>query len=189
MTEKKSMIMAPSNSNTIYTIGYGNRSFDDFVVLLKKFKFDYLIDIRSSPYSKYNNAFNSENLRKELKTHRIGYVLMGQQLGGRPDDSIYYVDGKVDYGLLGRADFYQQGISRLNLALEKGYVVTLMCSELKPHECHRSKLIGRTLVSNNIQVVHIDEKGNLKTQQEVIDILTDHQMTLFDFTSRKKYRA
>ena len=183
------MTMAASNSNMIYTIGYGNRSLDGFVVLLKKFKFDYLIDIRSSPYSRYNNSFNSENLRRELKTHKIGYVLMGQQLGGRPDNSIYYVDGKVDYGLLCQADFYQQGISRLNLALEKGYIVTLMCSELKPHECHRSKLIGKTLANNNIQVMHIDEKGDLRTQEEVIDILTDHQMTLFDFTSRKKYRA
>jgi hypothetical protein len=68
----------------------------------------------------------------------------------------------------------------------------VMCSEGKPEECHRSKLIGETLVRENIEVGHIDENGNLLSHEEVIARLHRGQFTLFGpadraFRSRKKY--
>jgi uncharacterized protein (DUF488 family) len=70
-----------------------------------------------------------------------------------------------------------------------------MCSEQKPQECHRSKLIGNTLRKLGIEVAHIDESGELKTQEEVDNILSGGQLSLFDDPalnkkiglSRKKY--
>lgn len=34
---------------TIYTIGYGNRSMEDFIQLLKRYQIEYLIDVQSVP--------------------------------------------------------------------------------------------------------------------------------------------
>ena len=39
-----------------------------------------------------------------------------------------------------------------------------MCSESKPCECHRSKLIGKVLDIDKISMKHIDEKGKSKTK-------------------------
>ncbi len=176
--------------NTVYTIGYGNRTFDDFVSLLKKYEIEYVVDVRSSAYSKYNKAFSQTPLREELKKHGIGYLFMGDQLGGKPEDDTCYTNGKVDYEKVSRTEFYQEGIARLNVALEKQYRVALMCSELKPETCHRSKLIGQTLDENNISVRHIDETGVLRTQQEIINRLTHGQLSFLEpsFRSRKTYR-
>jgi uncharacterized protein (DUF488 family) len=65
-----------------------------------------------------------------------------------------------------------------------------MCSEGRPEQCHRSKLIGEALATAGIHVCHIDETGQLLTQQQVIDRLTRGQLDLFGpttFTSRKRY--
>ena len=118
-------------------------------------------------------------------------MFLGDVLGGRPKDPSCYVDGKVDYARCCEADWYKHGISRLKTAWDKQLRVALMCSEGKPEECHRSKLIGQTLAKMGIETVHIDEKGVAKTQTEVISKLVgNEQPGLFDmtFTSRKRYR-
>jgi uncharacterized protein (DUF488 family) len=177
----------------IYTIGYGNRSITDFIGLLHKYKIDFLIDIRSRPYSRYNPDFSKEPLERRLKQAGIRYVFMGDTLGGRPDDSTCYVDDKVDYTKVREKSFFQNGIERIHTAWEKQLYVALMCSETKPHECHRSKLVGQTLIQQNIDVAHIDESGMIKNQDEVIRNLIGRQPSLFDEQnekvgfSRKKY--
>ncbi|MGZ6365218.1 MAG: DUF488 domain-containing protein, partial [Ktedonobacteraceae bacterium] len=91
----------------IYTIGYGNRSIEDFVKLLKKFDIKFLVDIRSQPYSRFNTDFSKDELEKSLKQHSIRYIFMGNTLGGRPKDNSCYVDGKVDYAKVREKSFYQ----------------------------------------------------------------------------------
>ena len=71
--------------------------------------------------------------------------------------------------------------------------VVILCSEAKPEECHRSKLIGETLIQNGIDIAHIDEKGEIKTQSKVIEILTKGQLSFLGrpsvvTKSRKKYQ-
>jgi len=68
-----------------------------------------------------------------------------------------------------------------------------MCSEGKPENCHRSKLIGQTLVGEGIEVLHIDENDVVISQKQVLLRLTDGQPSLFGddfltFTSVKRYR-
>ena len=176
----------------IYTIGYGNRDLDRFMALLRQYGIEYLIDIRSKPYSRYNQPFSKAPLEGALNKQGFKYVFMGDTLGGIPDDESCYTNGKVDYKKVGQYGPYREGILRLKAAWEKQLVVALMCSERKPQECHRSKLIGETLARMQIPVQHIDEEGNLKSQQEVIALLTKGQMPLplFEkpFTSNKKYQ-
>ncbi len=179
-------------TSPIYTIGYGARSMDEFVAALQAHQIAYLIDVRSAPYSRFKPEFSKRELEIQLRLHGIRYIYLGDQLGGQPDDRECYVDDKVVYDLVKEKPFYREGIARLQSAFDKGLRVALMCSEGKPEMCHRSKLIGASLAELDIPVMHIDEEGVLRTQAEVLDELTDGQLSLFgepEFTSRKRYRA
>jgi uncharacterized protein (DUF488 family) len=174
----------------IYTIGYGARDFVEFLDVLKAHDIAYLLDVRSTPYSRFKPEFSKDALGQALKEAGIHYVYLGRQLGGQPEDPSCYVDGKVDYAAVRQLPAFQEGIDRLERACRQGWRVALMCSEGKPELCHRSKLIGASLVDRDIPVLHIDENGSLLSQAEVIERLTGGQLNLFggpDFTSRKRY--
>src|SRR5258708_34444218 len=90
---------------------------------------------------------------------------MGDTLGGRPSDrSCYKINGKVDYAIVRQKDFFKKGIERIRMAYEKDLRVVLLCSESRPEQCHRSKLIGSGLHQEKILVQHIDENGGPQDQ-------------------------
>lgn len=156
----------------IFTIGYGGRQISEFVELLKKYGIEFLIDVRTKPYSRHNPDFSRNELSNILASSGIRYVFMGDTLGGRPEDpDCYTEDGKVDYEKCSEKDFYLSGITRLKKALAQNLRVVLMCSERKPQDCHRSKLIGETLSNEGTPVIHIDEQGKLKPHAIVINTL------------------
>ena len=94
---------------TIYSIGHGNKTIEDFIAELKSFDIEYLLDIRSKPYSKWNPQFNQETLELELKNNGITYVFVGDTLGGLPEDrSCYDYNGKVVYDVIKEKDFFKQ---------------------------------------------------------------------------------
>jgi uncharacterized protein (DUF488 family) len=178
----------------IYTIGHGNRKQDEFLDLLKAFDIHYVIDVRSQPFSKFNPHFNQSDIKYFLEVHGVKYVFMGDTLGGRPNDnSCYDSEGKVDYEIVKTKDFFKQGVERLKKAYDKDINVAVMCSESKPSECHRTKLIGRILSEENILLQHIDEKGIVKDQLQVINEINKglNDVDLFgetrNKTSRKSY--
>ncbi|MBE5321206.1 DUF488 domain-containing protein [Pedobacter sp. MR2016-19] len=156
-------------TKSLYTIGHGSRKTEDFLSTLKQFSIDFLIDVRSKPYSKFNPQYNQLELKTILENNGIRYVFMGDSIGGRPKDpTCYDEEGKVNYDKVKEKEFFLKGIDRLKLAYEKGVKAIIMCSESKPCECHRSKLIGRVLESQHINLQHIDEKGKVKDQAIVI---------------------
>ena len=175
----------------IYTIGYGSRSIAELIEVLHQHEIAYLIDVRSAPYSRYKPEFSKAPLANELEQRGIRYVFMGDTLGGRPDDETCYVNGKIDYEKVKAMEFYQHGIQRLHSAFSQQQSIALMCSEGKPEDCHRCKLIGATLITQNIPVIHIDENDKHLTQEQIIERLTGGQLSMFGegtFQSRKKYR-
>lgn len=152
----------------IYSIGHGTRKMEDFIAALESFGIRYLADVRSRPYSRFNPQYNRNALKDSLESHGITYVFMGDMLGGRPSDpGCYNTSGKVDYEKVKTKDFFRLGIQRLKTAWEKDISIAVMCSESKPAECHRSRLIGEVLAVNAIPLQHIDEKNRLRTQAEV----------------------
>jgi uncharacterized protein (DUF488 family) len=180
-----------TNVVPIYTIGYGARTVDELAAVLRAYAIEFVIDIRTAPYSRYKPEFSKDALEAALKTHGLRYVYMGDSLGGRPDDPACYVDGKVDYARVQDKPFYQAGIARLQTAFSQQRHIVLMCSEGKPEECHRTKLIGATLTRLGIAVAHIDENDQECTQAEVLERLEGAQLTLFDeplLSSRKRYK-
>lgn len=173
------------------TVGYGSKDIDQFVGLLKRFGFDYLIDVRSKPYSKYKPDFSRVPLERRLRVEGVRYVFMGNLLGGLPQDRSCYTDGKVDYEKYRLKQFYQSGIGRLRSAWEQRLRVAVMCACGKPELCHRSKLIGISLQREGIPVTHLDDCGRSLDQEAVITKLNGSP-DLFGFvkeaaTSRKRY--
>jgi uncharacterized protein (DUF488 family) len=184
--------MSRTPETPIYTIGYGARSIEAFLNLLKSFEFSYLIDVRTTPYSSYKPEFSRQSLKNKLETNGVRYLFMGETLGGQPADNACYRGGKVDYELVAWRPNFLDGINNLHDVVCQGRKVVLMCSEGKPEHCHRSKLIGKALASQGINVLHIDEKDELIDQKQVIIRLTNGQLSLFgdDFlnlTSRKRH--
>ena len=59
----------------LYTIGHSKHEFEYFVNLLKRFEINYLLDVRNTPYSKYAETFNKEQLKNLLFIKGIKYFL------------------------------------------------------------------------------------------------------------------
>jgi uncharacterized protein (DUF488 family) len=180
----------PGSRHSLFTIGYGARTLEEFLAALKASHIEYLIDVRTAPYSKFKPEFSKDLLQHHVERAGIHYVFMGDALGGQPKDPACHTDGKVDYDKVRAQPFFQSGIERLRKAFELERRVALMCSEGRPEQCHRSKLIGEALAAAGVPVCHIDEDGGLLTQAQVINRLTKGQMDLFgqaSFTSRKRY--
>ncbi len=187
------------DKSTLYSIGHGNKSIETLIEELKHFNINYLIDIRSKPYSKYNPHFNQNELKFSLLRNGISYTFMGDVLGGLPDDTSCYTNGYVDYNKLKEKDFFKRGLQRLITANQKKIKVAIMCSESKPEECHRTKLIGEELIKIGINLNHITRTKNkqkeliIKNQKDVMLIVAPNgTVNLFgeelSFVSRKKYK-
>lgn len=177
----------------IYTIGYGARDMEAFIAALAAHGIQFVIDVRSKPYSRFKPEFSQQPLSAHLQAHGIRYVFMGDTLGGRPTDpSCYDAEGRVDYAAVAQQPFYREGIDRLRKAASQGFAVTIMCSEGKPESCHRSHLIARTLIDENIEVIHIDETDRAISQEAVLQRGQGGQMSMpfldsHRQTSRKRY--
>ncbi len=178
--------------STLYSIGHGNKTFDEFVKELQSFDIQFLIDVRSRPYSKWNPLFNQDMLKYLLKESGFTYVYMGDTIGGMPSDVSCYTDGHIDYAKVKEKEFFKKGFMRLLTAAEKELRVAIMCSESEPEKCHRSKLIGQELLKFGISLNHIVGVEKIQSQETVMAILTKGlgTMTLFGeetFVSRKVY--
>jgi uncharacterized protein (DUF488 family) len=103
-----------------------------------------------------------------LEKEGIRYVYLGDELGGRPSDpACYDITGRIDYGFVRRQAFFRKGLERLKVAHSKDLKVALLCSESKPQQCHRSRLIGRALIEEGLLLHHIDERGIVRDQADL----------------------
>ena len=177
-------------SISIFTIGYGGRSREDLLATLKRERIRFLIDVRSNPVSQFNPDFSADPLREKLQSIGIRYVSMGDTLGGRPKDETCYENGHVIYERVREKSFFKAGIERLLKAYTHGIRVCLFCSEIRPEDCHRSKMISVSLVDRGVSVIHIGPEGEHLTQAQVMARLETAQKEMFanGLTSRKSHR-
>lgn len=151
--------------NELFTIGYAPHTLDSFLSILKKYKITVLVDVRSSPYSKFKPEFNQESFKKFLKAHDIAYVFLGNYCGARVEDQSCYVNGKVDYSLVAENPKFKEGLVRIKKGLEK-FCIALMCAEKDPITCHRTILICRNLVLPGMKIKHILGSGDLEEHND-----------------------
>lgn len=157
----------------LYTIGHSNHSLNKLIDLLNEYQIVNLVDVRTAPYSRYNQQFNKEALEYELPRHQIRYIYSGQYLGGRPDDPKLYKHKKmphgevdflheVDYLLVMKRPWFQESVKEL-LDIAGLDPTAIMCSEEDPAECHRHHLIAKYLFEHypDVEVKHIRGDGRV----------------------------
>jgi len=145
-------------SRTLFTIGHSNRSFEEFLQLLRAHGVEQVIDVRSIPKSRHNPQFERTFLARGLRKRRIGYRWL-KKLGGRrhaKNDSVN--TGWRNAAFRGFADYmatsqFADGLEALEVAAQ-GKCVAIMCAEAVPWRCHRS-LIADALTKRKWNVCHI----------------------------------
>lgn len=152
---------------TLFSIGHSNQTIEAFLALLQQHQIQVLVDVRSSPYSKYVPQFNGTPLAVAVRQAGIKYMFMGKELGGRPDgDEFYDADSHVLYNRVAEASFFLDAINRLKRG-GRAYRVAIMCSEEDPTTCHRHLLIGRVLTGQGVNLLHIRGDGHIQTEAEL----------------------
>lgn len=150
----------------LYTIGHSNQSQEDFLSMLCKHDIDCVVDVRSVPASKYSPQFNQEELKWFLKRNGVQYLHFGEEFGARRLDCLNE-EGQVDFEKAVTTPCFLSGVDRLRNGLEKGFHISLMCSEANPLECHRFSLVSRYFFDQGIDVRHILKGAELATHAVV----------------------
>jgi uncharacterized protein (DUF488 family) len=171
-------------STTLWTIGHSNHPLELFCGLLAKHDIQTIVDVRSSPYSRYASQFNREPLAAALEGRGIHYLFLGDQIGGRVEDERLLDDeGRVFYGRLAESKAFGRGIERLVAVLEHSRAA-ILCGEENPANCHRRLLIGRVLGDRGVEIVHLRGDGRAETEAELAAAetfrKTKGQLNLFD---------
>jgi len=177
----------------LYTIGHSNHTLEVFVDLLQQHDIRQVVDVRSSPYSRHATHFNKEALENHLSVAGLSYRFAGHALGGRPQDPQYYDrQGYVLYDRIARAPTFQQELSRLT-AQAVAARTALLCGEEDPSECHRRLLIGRVVIAEGFELLHLRGDGRAQSETELIELenhqKTGGQLTMFDLDGDKPWRS
>ena len=174
----------------LWTIGHSNHSGERFIALLRSFRIDMVVDVRSQPYARYAFHFSQGPLRQLLTEAGLQYVFLGRELGGRPDEpELYDSEGRVLYGHLAEAPRFRDGLSRL-LEGASQWRVAMMCSEEDPTDCHRRLLITRALhLDNNVTTVHHIRGDGSEVEEERFGQEVDPFDQLALFGERDQWRS
>ncbi len=176
---------------SLFTIGHSTHTQEYFLGLLKQHNIDYVLDVRSSPFSKFASWFNKDAIEDYLKKNNIVYCPMGKFFGARPTDrTLYCAEGYLDFEKTRASELFKKGLDNVMLGLASGHNIALMCTEKDPFDCHRTIMVSRGFELNGVSVQHIHADGNLETQDEINIRLLDnlekkenvdiHQISLFE---------
>lgn len=158
----------------IYTLGHSNYPFDKFIEILKKYDINCVVDIRSTPYSKYNTQYNKEFLHETLKNLGYTYIYMADEFGAKRKTKVSYNDeGYADFDKVILEDEFKRGIERLKVGCSKNYKIVLLGAMQEPIRCHRAILLGKELIKAGFDVKHIMHEGDLKVQSELEEQLLE----------------
>ena len=148
----------------IYTIGHSTHPIDYFLRLLQNYSVNCVIDVRSLAASSYNPQYNGEPLTNFLKQNGIKYLHFADEFGARhTDPDLLDEEGKVDFEKVRKSWNFKNGVERLWLAIEKGFIIALMCSESEPFDCHRFSMISTALNNDGFDVKHILKDKSIKS--------------------------
>ncbi|HEY7093440.1 MAG TPA: DUF488 domain-containing protein [Ktedonobacterales bacterium] len=154
------------STGVIWTIGHSNMSIERFLELLRAHEIELLVDVRTAPYSRHWPQFSRDALARSVEADGITYLFLGRELGGKPDDpALRWPHGLPDYDAIAATPLYQEGIKRLtDLACKRR--TAFMCSEGDPAQCHRERLVARTLRAEGWQVRHILTDGSIQQEAQ-----------------------
>ena len=156
------------NRPIIYTVGHSTHQLDYFLELLKEYGVTCLIDVRSVAASSYNPQYNQQPLKNFMKNKGITYLHFAEEFGARhKDPDLLDDEGKVDFEKVRKSWPFKNGVERIWKGLDKGFVISLMCSESEPFDCHRFSMVSIALDKDGFDVKHIMKDKTLKTNADL----------------------
>ncbi len=158
----------------IFTIGHSNYTVERLIDMMRHYHIDCVVDIRGTPYSKYNIQFDKETIKETLTKEGFVYIYMATELAAKRENKIsYYDEGYSDFEKVVLEEDFKRGIERLRLGCEKGYKIALLGAMQDPNRCHRSILVGRSLRDYGFTVRHILDDYSLASQEDMEQNLLD----------------
>lgn len=152
----------------IYTIGHSNYPVEKLIDMLRYYNINCVVDIRGTPYSKYNVQYNKETIEKTLKDEGFIYIYMAKELAAKRLNKISYnKEGYADFEKVMNEEDFKYGIERLKKGCQKGYNIALLGAMQDPIRCHRSILVGRALRDNDFIVKHILDDYSTASQEDL----------------------
>lgn len=156
----------------IYTLGHSNYTIEKLIDMLKKYNINCVVDIRGTPYSKYNVQFDKEIIRYTLTKAGFIYIYMAKEFAAkRINKESYNEEGYSDFELVVNEKDFLDGIERLKNGCNKGYRIALLGAMQEPIRCHRSILVGRALIKYGFNVKHILDDSSIASQHDIEDML------------------
>ena len=171
----------------IYTIGHSNYKIEKLIDMLKYYNINCVVDIRGTPYSKYNVQFDKETIRYTLSKAGFIYIYMAKELAAkRINKQSYNEEGYSDFEKVIKEKEFLEGIERLKNGCNKGYNIALLGAMQEPIRCHRAILVGKALRKSGFNVKHILDDYSIASQDDIEQMLLDkyfsnrNQMTIDD---------
>ena len=161
-------------TDSIFSLGHSDLSFERFVDLLKSAGVTAVADVRSTPFSKRSPWFSQHDFKGGLRRSNLAYSFMGNELGGRPKSPQLFRGGIADYAAMADTDFFRSGLARLLQGCEK-HRIAMVCSERDPLHCHRCLLVGRQLLILGVDTRHIHAGGRQESQREAEERLLQEE--------------
>lgn len=179
----------------IYTIGHSNYTVEKLIDMLKHYNINCVVDIRGTPYSKYNVQFDKETIRYTLSKAGFIYIYMAKELAAkRINKQSYNDEGYSDFEKVINEKEFLEGIERLKNGCNKGYNIALLGAMQEPIRCHRSILVGKALRKAGFDVKHILDDYSIASQDDIEQMLLDkyfsnrNQMTIDDLIGNSMTR-
>ena len=151
--------------SVILTIGHSNRSWEEFLDLLKAHHVKLLVDVRKMPGSRKNPQFDRDTLSQALHDAGIDYLHLPGLGGLRRRVANSPNAGWKNTSFQGYADYmltpeFEQAIGEL-LEQAARSRTAYMCAERVYFRCHRM-LVSDWLVAHGHEVFHIDAEKSAK---------------------------
>ena len=136
----------------LFTIGFSQKSAEEFFNILKSNNVIRLIDIRLNNKSQLAGFTNVKHLPYFLKIHDIDYLYRPdfapskELLNGYKNKTVSWKEYEIEYN---KILSQRKILKELNWNIFKDSV--LLCSEPTPEQCHR-KLLAEYLAKNNLDI-------------------------------------
>jgi uncharacterized protein (DUF488 family) len=167
---------------TLFTIGHSNQEWAEFVDLLKAWKIEEVVDVRTVPKSRALPRFWKTKMEIALPKAGIAYTHLPELGGLRHAKKDSKNTAWRNASFRGYADYMQteefaRGLAKLN-KLRKKKRVCIMCAEAVWWRCHR-RMIADTELASGIPVRHVMSLTNAPL----------HELTEFAKVKKRRGRA
>lgn len=170
----------------LFSIGHSQHELSFFLQLLQNNDVNYVLDVRSTPYSQFASSYNRENIKSFLINHGITYAYMGEYFGARPqDEKLYQPNGYLNFEEVAKSEKFKRAFESVEKGVAQGNRIAFMCTEKDPIECHRSILVTRAFFEAGYNIQHIMQNNSIQSQSDLENRLLDmhfpnrNQLSLF----------